>query len=56
VRSHDLQLDDYRARAQRVFHSVDPFSPANIEVYAQRLLHLVGGNAGFRADAARAAA
>ncbi|WP_176664494.1 DUF2827 domain-containing protein [Variovorax sp. SG517] len=56
VRSHDLQLDDYRARAQRVFQSVDPFSPANVEGYAQRLLHLVGGNAGFRADAARAAA
>ncbi|WP_418125012.1 DUF2827 domain-containing protein [Variovorax sp. 375MFSha3.1] len=56
VRSHDLQLDDYRARAQRVFQSVDPLSPANIEGYAQRLLHLVGGNAGFRADAGRAAA
>ena len=56
VRSHDRQLDDYRARAQRVFQSVDPFSPANIEGYAQRLLHLVGGNADFRADAARAAA
>ncbi|MET3390766.1 hypothetical protein ABIC33_001389 [Variovorax sp. 1140] len=56
VRSHDRQLDDYRARAQRVFQSVDPFSPANIEGYAQRLLHLVGGNADFRADATRAAA
>jgi hypothetical protein len=38
-----------------VFESVDPLLPANVDAYAQRLLHLVGGDAGFRADATNAA-
>jgi hypothetical protein len=54
VRTHDAQLDDYRVRAQRVFASVDPLLPANVDAYAQRLLHLVGGDAAFRADAIKA--
>lgn len=56
VRDHDRQLGDYRARSQRVFDAVDPLNPANVDGYAQRLLHLVGGNAAFRADGVRAAA
>jgi hypothetical protein len=55
VRSHDAQLDEHRARAQRVFDAVNPFNAANIDGYAQRLLHLAGGNAAFRADGAKAA-
>jgi hypothetical protein len=55
ARHHDAQLDDYRARAGRVFAAVDPFNPANIDGYARRLLHLAGGNAAFRADGVRAA-
>ncbi|MFM9921709.1 DUF2827 domain-containing protein [Variovorax sp. H27-G14] len=54
VRGHDAQLDDYRARSHRVFDALDPLGPANVDSYAQRLLHLVGGNAAFRADAAKA--
>lgn len=50
VRGHDTQLDDYRARSRRVFEALDPHSPANVDGYARRLLHLVGGNAAFRAD------
>jgi hypothetical protein len=38
-----------------VFESVDPLLPANVDAYAKRLLHLVGGDAGFRADATNAA-
>lgn len=56
VRNHDRQLDDYRARSQRVFDAVDPLNPANVDGYAQRLLNLVGGNAAFRADGVKAAA
>lgn len=56
VRGHDQQLDDYRDRALRVFESLDPHHPANVDGYAQRLLHLVGGNAAFRADGVRTAA
>jgi hypothetical protein len=37
---HDNYLDAYRARAQRVFHAVDPFNPKNLDGYAERLLHL----------------
>jgi hypothetical protein len=55
VHTHDAQLDDYRARSRRVFESVDPLLPANVDAYAKRLLHLVGGDAGFRADATDAA-
>ncbi|MDR5739854.1 MULTISPECIES: DUF2827 domain-containing protein [unclassified Caballeronia] len=40
VREHDASLDDYRARARRVIDAVDPFNPANLEAYAQRLMHL----------------
>ena len=54
VRGHDRRLDDYRARSQRVFDAVDPLNHANIDGYAQRLLHLVGGNAAFRAESVRA--
>ncbi len=53
VRTHDAQIDDYRARAERVFQAIDPFNPANVEGYAQRLLALVGGDPVFRADAPR---
>jgi len=42
VRAHDARLDDYRARSRRVFDALDPLSPANIDGYARRLLHLVG--------------
>ena len=52
VHEHDRQVDDYRARSQRVFAAVDPYSHANIEGYAQRLVHLVGGNTDFRASEA----
>ncbi len=55
VRGHDAQLGDYRARSQRVFDAIDPLQQTNIDAYAQRLLHLVGGNPAFRANAARAA-
>jgi hypothetical protein len=37
---HAESLDDYRARSQRVFASVDPFSQHNLDAYAARLLHL----------------
>jgi len=50
VDEHDRQVDDYRERSQRVFAAVDPYSHSNIEGYAQRLLHLVGGNPDFRAS------
>ena len=53
LRSHDAQLGDYQARAERVFHAVDPFNPANVDGYARRLLALVGGDPAFRADAPR---
>ena len=56
VRSHDRQLHDYRARSLRVFETLDPLHRANVDGYAQRLLHLVGGNAAFRADGVRSAA
>ena len=55
VRGHDAQLDDYRARSQRVFDAIDPLHQANIDGYAQRLLHLVGGDPAFRADGVRTA-
>jgi len=56
VRGHDAQLDDYRARSQRMFDAIDPLHQANIDGYAQRLLHLVGGDPAFRADGVRKAA
>ncbi|MES2250748.1 MAG: DUF2827 domain-containing protein [Pseudomonadota bacterium] len=56
VRGHDAQLDDYRARSQRVFDAIDPMNTANIDGYAQRLLHLVGGDPAFRAGNAKVAA
>jgi len=37
---HDLTLNDYRARARRVFDTVNPFSEANLGRYAERMLHL----------------
>ena len=56
VRGHDAQLDDYRARSQRMFDAIDPLHQANIDGYARRLLHLVGGDPAFRADGVRKAA
>lgn len=56
VRGHDAQLEDYRANAQRVIGALQPELPANVDVYAQRLLSLVGGNATFRVDGPRRAA
>ncbi|MGF6767436.1 hypothetical protein P3T24_007800 [Paraburkholderia sp. GAS33] len=38
--THERGLDEYRARSQRVFAAVDPFSPDNFDAYAGRLLHL----------------
>ncbi|KVP93114.1 hypothetical protein WJ95_05805 [Burkholderia ubonensis] len=40
VREHGAQLDAYRAQARRVFDALDPFAQANLDGYAQRLLHL----------------
>jgi hypothetical protein len=34
---------EYRARSQRIFSAVDPFSQANLDAYAARLLHLGRG-------------
>lgn len=42
---HDDSLDDYRARARRVFESVDPFHPDNLAAYAGQLRLLCGGAA-----------
>ncbi len=39
-REHDAALDDYRERGRRVIEAVNPFSQANLEAYAQRLMHL----------------
>ncbi|APA87423.1 DUF2827 domain-containing protein [Paraburkholderia sprentiae WSM5005] len=38
--THASEIDDYRARSQRVFAEVDPFSQHNLDAYAARLLHL----------------
>lgn len=51
---HDSQLADYRARAQRVFQSVDPLATHNIEQYAARLSHLCRGTSIVSADGGRA--
>jgi hypothetical protein len=40
AREHDASLADYRARAQRVIDSVNPFNQANLDAFADRLLHL----------------
>ncbi|SAK96472.1 hypothetical protein AWB79_07342 [Caballeronia hypogeia] len=40
AREHDASLADYRAKAQRVIDSVNPFSQANLNAFADRLLHL----------------
>lgn len=37
---HANGLDAYRARSQRLFAEVDPFSQHNLDAYAGRLLHL----------------
>ncbi|MCC8397597.1 DUF2827 domain-containing protein [Paraburkholderia sp. MMS20-SJTR3] len=37
---HAARLDDYRARSKRVFDAVNPFSQANLDAHAARLLHL----------------
>ena len=38
--THASCIDDYRARSQRVFAKVDPFSQNNLDAYAARLQHL----------------
>jgi hypothetical protein len=38
--THARDTDAYRARSQRVFAAVDPFSRHNLDAYAARLLHL----------------
>ncbi|NML31016.1 DUF2827 domain-containing protein [Paraburkholderia antibiotica] len=43
LQQHAAQLDDYRARSQRVFDAVDPFSQRNLDAHAERLLHLCRG-------------
>jgi hypothetical protein len=40
AREHDSSFQDYRARAQRVMESVNPLNQANLDAYADRLLHL----------------
>jgi hypothetical protein len=40
AQKHDATLADYRARSQRLFDAVNPFSQANLDAYADRLLHL----------------
>ncbi|MDR5809924.1 DUF2827 domain-containing protein [Caballeronia sp. LZ019] len=40
TREHDASLADYRARAQRVIDSVNPFNQANLDIFADRLLHV----------------
>ncbi len=42
---HDAQLDSYRAQARGVIDAVSPFSHANLQKYARRLLHLCHGDA-----------
>lgn len=42
---HDGSLDDYRARARRVFDAVDPSHPDNLAAYAGQLRQLCGGAA-----------
>lgn len=37
---HDSDLDDYGARARRVFYAVNPFSQHNLDEYAMRLQNL----------------
>jgi hypothetical protein len=38
--AHELTIEDYRRRSKRVFDSVDPSNPHNLDAYAARLLHL----------------
>ncbi|WP_094782578.1 DUF2827 domain-containing protein [Paraburkholderia ribeironis] len=38
--NHDGTLADYGERSQRLFDAVNPFSQANLDAYADRLLHL----------------
>jgi len=40
---HDSGLDDYHARARRVFDAVNPFNQHNLDEYAARLQHLCRG-------------
>lgn len=49
---HGEGLADYRARSQRIFAAVDPFSQANLDAYAARLLHLCRDTA-FASHASR---
>ena len=43
AQQHATDLGDYRARSQRVFDAVDPFSQHNLDAYAARLLHICRG-------------
>ncbi|MEJ8854165.1 DUF2827 domain-containing protein [Variovorax robiniae] len=56
LRDHDAQMEGYRARTRRVFDAVSPFAVENLVGYARRLLHLVGGDEGFKASATVAGA
>jgi hypothetical protein len=40
AREHDGSLREYRANAQRVIDAVNPFNQANLDAFADRLLHL----------------
>jgi hypothetical protein len=40
AREHDSSLNDYRARAQLVIDSVDPFNQINLDAFSDRLIHL----------------
>lgn len=40
TREHDMSFETYNAQAQRVIESVNPFNQANLNAFADRLLHL----------------
>ncbi|CAB3798178.1 hypothetical protein LMG28614_04704 [Paraburkholderia ultramafica] len=44
ARDHDAQLDAYRERSRAVFDAVNPFSQKNLDIYAERLIALMGGS------------
>ncbi|WP_028229673.1 DUF2827 domain-containing protein [Paraburkholderia ferrariae] len=52
--THDTELPAYRARAQRLFQTVDPLAHHNVEQYAARLTHLCRGTSNLAATGGRA--
>ena len=42
ARDHEANLADYRSRSKRVFDAINPFAEANLDAYADRLLHVCG--------------